>query len=934
MFAAPSNQTTLFINTFLELDKYCQESLWNIQREVDQKNMGLIPLIQSSSFQLNQETQNKIIEIVGHLQKRAEAFRCLQNHVKFVLNQKENIYGLPNQAPGAFESILWILWKSGNSYYHQQVHSTLTAVYGSQTVNFFETFQHTNVKALEEMFQFQVQPEHIKNYINGIQNLYLANQAQPSTSTGHFVQMPQASKGFLAHFPQNPQNNGNQFAPESGRQAQVLNDQKPAMNVSHMFDFNAKQNGLQINVIKGVKKDNVEFYDQIQPALKASGELFTDSEFPPQPTSIAKDLERWPIATQVVWKRIPEIYKKTNITVCGDNIGPNDIHQGRLGNCFFLSALSALAERKEYIQRLFHSKGISSTGSYSIWLNDSGEWRNMIVDDLIPCTEGKLGTIPRFSRSKGNDMWVLLLEKAYAKLYKSYFGTSSGFQQEALAALTGAPTKYFKFKKNSGLDPIDETYLFLAGGIANKFVLTASSRKESETVNNKEMGVVSVHAYAILDVKEIDLPNGRREKLIKMRNPWGNREWKGEWGDSSPYWTPELKKQLNYEPQASDGVFWINMQDFHKHFFAPGVCQIHDGFKYSFIKLGENRKANIFIARMNVKSTGFTYVTVQQKRRKHYRGNSAYGYSHVRVMLGKLDANGRIASFIHAKYKNKQSMIIRRNLTAGNYLVFIEVDWIQTLNNELVLSSYSPVDIEFQEEPVERYHIPTLYEDFMRPYMYTSNDPKIKVTQLKMLGTMRQGYKHSLIYKFGLATVMYSNREESCELHYKVGIKSLNNMRLEAPEMKELTCLNIIVPPSQERFLILRSYQPFFNPKAYGYNLNESFAFPQVYTAEQLKQFCKEKGKKQHSFNKGQIEIYTFIYKIGLATYYVNNSSKAMIQDEVVFGDDNVLVNGQQRSSIEVFVGAGQEFLIDARKKDIFAANSKLTQKSNPKIIE
>jgi len=198
---------------------------------------------------------------------------------------------------------------------------------------------------------------------------------------------------------------------------------------------------------------------------------------------------------------------------------------------------------------------------------------------------------------------------------------------------------------------------------------------------------------------------------------------------------------------------------------------------------------------------------------------------------------------------------------------------------------------------------------------------------------MRQGYKHSLIYKFGLATIMYANREENCELHYKLGVKSLNNMRVVAPEMKDLGSLNIIVPPGEQRLFILRSYQPFLNPKSYGYTVNESFAFPQVYTPQQLKQFCKEKGKKQHSFKNGQIEIYTFIYKIGLATYYVNKSSNAMIRDEVVFGDDNVLVNGQQRGSIEVFVGAGQEFLLDARKKDIFV-NSKLTQNSSPKIIE
>ena len=31
------------------------------------------------------------------------------------------------------------------------------------------------------------------------------------------------------------------------------------------------------------------------------------------------------------------------------------------------------------------------------------------------------------------------------------------------------------------------------------------------------------------------------EKLIKMRNPWGYGEWKGDWSDDSSKWTSALK---------------------------------------------------------------------------------------------------------------------------------------------------------------------------------------------------------------------------------------------------------------------------------------------------------------------------------------------------------------------------------------------------------
>jgi len=41
---------------------------------------------------------------------------------------------------------------------------------------------------------------------------------------------------------------------------------------------------------------------------------------------------------------------------------------------------------------------------------------------------------------------------------------------------------------------------------------------------------------------EVDLgKGGARERLLKVRNPWGSHEWTGDWSDSSPLWTDHLK---------------------------------------------------------------------------------------------------------------------------------------------------------------------------------------------------------------------------------------------------------------------------------------------------------------------------------------------------------------------------------------------------------
>ena len=55
-------------------------------------------------------------------------------------------------------------------------------------------------------------------------------------------------------------------------------------------------------------------------------------------------------------------------------------------------------------------------------------------------------------------------------------------------------------------------------------------------------GLLTQHAYALLDVIYVKNPNHRkkRNRLLRIRNPWGQKEWTGRWGDHSE----ELKSNL------------------------------------------------------------------------------------------------------------------------------------------------------------------------------------------------------------------------------------------------------------------------------------------------------------------------------------------------------------------------------------------------------
>jgi len=64
-----------------------------------------------------------------------------------------------------------------------------------------------------------------------------------------------------------------------------------------------------------------------------------------------------------------------------------------------------------------------------------------VIDDRFPFSERKNNWA--FSRTgKSDEIWVLILEKVWAKLFGSYQRIEGGTAGEALYPLTGCPTKF------------------------------------------------------------------------------------------------------------------------------------------------------------------------------------------------------------------------------------------------------------------------------------------------------------------------------------------------------------------------------------------------------------------------------------------------------------------------------------------------------------
>ncbi|KAA8549688.1 hypothetical protein F0562_001294 [Nyssa sinensis] len=314
----------------------------------------------------------------------------------------------------------------------------------------------------------------------------------------------------------------------------------------------------------------------VKEALCARGEThFTDQEFPPNDQSLFVDPENPPSKLQIVseWMRPTEIVKENHLDshpcLFSGAANPSDVCQGRLGDCWFLSAVAVLTEVSQ-ISEVIITRAYNEEGIYTVRFCIQGEWVPVVVDDWIPCeSPGK----PAFATSKkGNELWVSILEKAYAKLHGSYEALEGGLVQDALVDLTGGAGEEIDMRSAQAQIDLASGRLWsqLLRFKQEGFLLGAGSPSGSD-VHISSSGIVQGHAYSLLQVREVD-----GHKLVQIRNPWANEvEWNGPWSDSSPEWNDRMKHKLRHLPQSKDGIFWMSWQDFQIHFRSIYVCRVY-----------------------------------------------------------------------------------------------------------------------------------------------------------------------------------------------------------------------------------------------------------------------------------------------------------------------------------------------------------------------
>ena len=367
-----------------------------------------------------------------------------------------------------------------------------------------------------------------------------------------------------------------------------------------------KRNDTPISTILNSEDAAIKKCEELRESLENSGGKWSDPDFGPQEKdngkgsrkSIFGDLgspQALGINPEYIeWYSINEIHDEA--TFFYDGTESNDVMQGALGDCWFISALSVIAT-KDFLLRgefnktilddgkideeeikmmsegiyppIFHS--FSKFGIYCFRFFKNFKWRYVLIDDKLPChavyNENQTKKLIFAHCRQDNEFWVPLIEKAYAKIHGSYYALASGCIDDGLVDMTGLVSKkilksnallsnskkiedlWNLMKNYSSLKFDNELWTQSGKKVTSKYytrnksmmgcsVESNGTNKEKEvSMNGHKIGIVAGHAYSILDAFEIPKARSKKSRrtsrLLRIRNPWGNYEWNGKWCDDS-----------------------------------------------------------------------------------------------------------------------------------------------------------------------------------------------------------------------------------------------------------------------------------------------------------------------------------------------------------------------------------------------------------------
>ncbi|EQC37739.1 hypothetical protein SDRG_04766 [Saprolegnia diclina VS20] len=336
--------------------------------------------------------------------------------------------------------------------------------------------------------------------------------------------------------------------------------------------------------------------------------LFKDADAPPEYATSTKKgddgaIVHWYRPSQVCVE--PDYFKST--------AGCGTLREGSgLNDAWLLGVFAALALHQDnLIENLFVSQmhDFKTFGIYTCQFYKDCQWLEVVADTRLPYSQPIADVNdPRLappnvqpghwlygSSLNKNEVFIPLLEKAYAKFHGNYEVLHDGSIVEAFIDCTGGSVKKIDLSSDATRKTLVETGVLWSKLLKHhstyKSVLSCQLKMASMSYNDvTTAGILKNRLYVIMHLKELG-----SLRFIKLKNVWQRGSWKGDWSNDDCKWEDNLQVEAALRADAAcdfnrtknDGTFWMVWEDFVETFNEVFITRIFPSSTCQYCVRGE-----------------------------------------------------------------------------------------------------------------------------------------------------------------------------------------------------------------------------------------------------------------------------------------------------------------------------------------------------------
>ena len=408
---------------------------------------------------------------------------------------------------------------------------------------------------------------------------------------------------------------------------------------------------------------------------------FTDDLFPPNENSLISNnnsyinktefnvIKNYIKIEEIEWKRASEIFIKPTI-FSSNNLQIKNMKKSNIINKYFQTTISSLINYPGLINQIFLTKEYNEeTSLIKMILFIDGEFQIIFLDDYFPIFKNT--NIPYFILNDNNDLWILLLEKAYAKINGSYGNIIFGWPDNLFKTLTGFSTEFLIHLDIS----IENLWNVIFNVYQNKGLIVTFSKNDDDV---ELKGFSKNCGFVILYCLEID-----NKKLCAIKNCFDEDDYifKGEFSIESDFWTKENKNKIdniNLIDINDKSLIWITIEDLHKYFLRTDICHLIFNGKVKNYEIKENLNLpkiyNLYLPKTSLISISILGDNVL------FNKENINIDQPTSLIIAEYDPSLLIIKEIYGNYNSNGESMKTINLNPGYYLIWA----YRTIDNSLL----------------------------------------------------------------------------------------------------------------------------------------------------------------------------------------------------------------------------------------------------------